>query len=463
MTLYNKTELLEALKEQVLDNKLSDQINIEEVVIDSRKTAKNTLFICIKGENNDGHNYISDAIKNGCNAVLVEDKSSFEKFNNTILVKDSFKSLYEIAKFSRARLEKAKIIAITGSMGKTSTKEIIKTVFSSQGETFATFGNLNNHYGVPLTIANTPRNTEFAIYEMGMNHAGEISELSKLAKPDIAIITGISSAHIENFDNEEGIALAKSEIFDGINQNSVAIINRDNPHYQIILEKAKFKTNNVISFGFSEKSDYILSEINIKSLNLSEILVKNNAEEINYSISTSHKAIIQNSLMALICLKLNGKDFKKGLESFKQIKTEKGRGQLISAQIQNKEITIIDDSYNANLASVKAGIDYLSQLKENLSKKRSVAIIGDILELGNKSQEIHEEILDYAHKNSDIVMTIGDQTQKITKKLYKNTKSYENSKEAATEIENFIQDQDIILIKGSRGIKTEEIIKTLTK
>ncbi len=458
--LFNKSEILESLNSNLIKHSL-EEIEIDEVVIDSRKAKKNSLFICIKGDYNNGHNYIDQALNNGCKAILIHEECYFEKYQNLILVKNTFDALNQIAKFSRSRSQ-AKIIGVTGSMGKTTTKEIIKTVLSSQGKVYSTFGNLNNHYGVPLTLANMPQNIDFAIIELAMNHAGEICELSKLTKPHIAIITGITSAHIENFDNESQIALAKSEIFQGLEQNGIAIINNDNNYFDLMKAEAIKNSQKVISFGQNINSDYYLQDFQAKSKNSSLITFVKDKQEFKYEVSSINNAIIKNSLIALICLDLVAKNLRKGIESLKNIKSTKGRANIIEIDKNNKNITIIDDSYNANLASMKSGIDYLLQLKSTFEKTRAIAVLGDIFELGDKSQEIHQELLIYLNsKNIDQVFLVGPQFEKSSFVLLKPFLAFKNSEIAAGEIAKAIKDRDIMLVKGSRAMKMEKVIEKI--
>ncbi len=463
--IYNKQDLFNALKDEILQHNVSE-ISINEVVIDSRKAIKNTLFFALKGENNDGHNFINQVFENGCEAAIIHDEEVFKnnKNKNLILVKDSFQALYTLAKFARKK-SSAKIIAVTGSVGKTGTKEMLKLAFASQGKTHATTGNLNNHFGLPLTLCNMPLNCEFAILEMGMNHLNEIEPLSKLAKPDIAIITTVSSAHIGNFNNEEEIAQAKSEIFAGLTQEGFALINHDNIHYNFLNEKAKKQgLKNILSFGKNLKSDYRLKSIDIKGSNSSIIncLTKNNGE-IFYEISSSNQSTIFNSLIVVACLDLFAKNINDGLLSLKNTEAAKGRGNVFDVKVDEKNITIIDDSYNANLASMKAGIEYLSDLKHVLKKKRSIAILGDMFELGDKSAQIHQEVLRFLEEKSiDFIILAGQNMLESAKILNKNFKVYLNSSEIALDIKKLTNDGDILLIKGSRGMKMEEVIKNLT-
>ncbi len=465
--LYTKNDLIAAMEGQIIDQNLKQPL-IDEVVIDSRKAAKNKLFIALKGENNDGHDFLDQAFAEACEAAIIQDEIFFKNNpdKNLILVKDTFKTLYDLAKFARKRTN-AKIIAITGSVGKTGTKEMLKSAFKTQGKTYATSGNLNNHFGLPLTVCNIPLDSEFAILEMGMNHLGEIEPLTKLAKPDVAIITNITSAHIGNFKNEGEIALAKSEIFAGLDNEGIAIINGDNIHFNFLkkqAEKQNLKPENILSFGKNLQSQYCLKSLETKDANHSivELTTKNNGE-ISYKISSSHKAIIFNSLIIAACLDLLAKNIADGLKSLENIEASKGRGNVFDVKIGEKNITVIDDSYNANLASMKAGIEYLSDLKYVLKKKRTVAVLGDMFELGEKSDEIHEEVLGATQEKSiDLLLLAGENMKKATKILDKNFKTYLNSSELSLDIKNCLENDDILLVKGSRGMKMEEVLQKLS-
>lgn len=482
--LFNKNEILSALKSEIINQQLADEINIDEVVIDSRKCAPHKLFFALKGENNDGHDYLDQVFSSGCELAIINKEELLKKFpdKNLILVKDTFKALYKLAEFVREN-SKAKFIAVTGSVGKTGVKEMLKLAFSGAGTAYATTGNLNNHFGVPLTLCNLPKNTEFAIIEMGMNHLNEIVHLSKLTKPHIAIITTIAPAHIGNFNNEEEIALAKSEIFSGLLSSGFALINSDNKYFNFLRKeaaKAGVREENILSFGKKLDSIYELEHIDIKHAKLSEVKAKTkNHGIVNYEISTSHQATIFNSIIILAALDLLCNDIKKPLDNLKQVTHGKGRGEILEVKVADKNITIIDDSYNANLASIKAGIDYLDELKHVLNKKRSVAILGDMFELGKFSDKIHKEVIDYANdKEIDLILVAGTQMQKaiycpncsllsrILKFLglkveNKNYYGYLDSSSLANDIKNHLQDGDILLVKGSRGMKMEVVIESI--
>jgi UDP-N-acetylmuramoyl-tripeptide--D-alanyl-D-alanine ligase len=469
MSLWTKQELLEALSDQLLEHKISDDLIIDQVVIDSRKNPKSGLFIALKGENNDAHNFLTQAFENGCKALLVHDKSALTKVKNCdfLLVKDTFEALYQLAKFSRQR-SLAKIIAVTGSVGKTTTKEMLSLAFSAYGKTFATTGNFNNHIGLPLSLCNFSRDCAFGIFEMGMNHLQEIEPLSRLARPHLAIITNVGPVHIQNFKNEEEIALAKAEIFCGLEPESLVLLNCDNQHFNFLANRAEtlgIKQKNILSFGKNAASTYCLKDYQIKALNLSQASVKvKDVAEISYQISTCNKTTIFNSVIIAAALHVLTNDPKIGLTQLEKFLDSAGRGKVTEVIFNNKKVTLIDDSYNASVLSMRSGLEYAAELKSSLNKKRVVAAIGDMLELGEKSAELHEEVAKYLQQlHIDFAVLVGDFMTKAAQKLPKNSyKTFLNSASASLEISDLIQDDDILYIKGSRGTKMEKIIEKLT-
>ena len=479
MSLWNKKELLESLKSQIIKyNFTSIEIeNISKVTIDSRKTDKNSLFIALKGENQDGNSFLPQVIQNGCAIAIISDATIYENYQNNqiklILVKDSFISLNLLAQYSRSRSQ-ALIIGITGSVGKTTSKEILKLALNQYKKTFANEGNLNNHIGMPLSLANLDISYEIAIFEMGMNHFGEISLLSNIAKPHIAIITNIGTAHLEFFKNQQEIALAKSEIFDHLanfkGQMPQIILNGDSEFYQFLKEIAikKYAQDvKISSYGINNNNDYSIIKIDDEKINEVKIIAttsKNNLNQLcEYQLNTNNQAIIYNSLIALAVIDNIGLEAKIGLAKLLEFKLTAGRGLLSEILIDDKNITIIDDSYNSSLASIDAGLSNASKIKKSLHKKRLIAIIGDMLELGEKSTELHLQAMELiSQHNVDLAILVGKETNNTSKYL-KNVKylNFYNSIDASQAILQYIENEDIIYIKGSRGIKLEEIVKKL--
>lgn len=483
MSLWNKNEIIQALSEQLIDFRIYDNLSIDEVVIDSRKATKDKLFIALKGEIHDAHTFLGQVFENGCHTVIIHDKSIFAelkdalsyKNTNVILVKDSFKALYKLASFSRNR-SSAKIIAITGSVGKTSVKEMLKLALSAYGKTFATIGNFNNHIGLPLCLANFSKNCDYGIFEMGMNHLNEIEPLCRLTKPHLAIITNVGPVHIEFFKNEEEIALAKSEIFSGIENGGFALINADNQHFDFLKKRAEISgisSNNILSFGESDKSNYQIEKSEVEDVKTSKVFLKiedsdktsgKNCQNISYKIASSSKAIIFNSSIIIGALDIITNDINTGISKLINFVEEAGRGKAFEAIFDDKKIIIIDDSYNASLPSMKAGIEHGVKLKSALNKNRVIVALGDMLELGEKSLELHEEITNYLKElEIDFSILVGDKISLATKRLNNNTyKIFPNSESASLEIKDLLQDGDILYVKGSRGIKMEKIIHKIT-
>lgn len=471
MQLWNIKELYLALKDQLIQPITTLNLPTIDVVIDSRKVINNSIFVALKGAVNDGHNFIEEVLNQGASYAIAEripENLNPNYIQNLILVKNSYEALNDLAKFSRFRTQ-AKIIAITGSVGKTSTKEMLRMVFTSQGKTFANFGNLNNHIGMPLSLANLEADCKFAIFEMGMNHLNEIIQLSKIAQPHIAIITNVGPVHIEFFTNEQEIALAKSEIFAGICSNGYAILNYDNIHFQFIKKQALqagIKETNILKFSKNQSSDYKIKSINTTENLTSKINIEieHSKTEVEVIINSLNPAISCNTVIAVACLDLIGNDLNSGIKALEAFSCAEGRGKILNITNNNKKITIIDDTYNASILSMKSGIENCLNLATNLNKKRIICALGDMLELGERSPEIHQELLKFVQsKNFHQVILVGNQmheAQNIVK--LNNASTYPDSKNASESIENLVNDGDILYLKGSRGIKMEKFIEKLT-
>lgn len=462
--LWSSDELKSALKEQIIKYNLDDNLKVNQVVIDSRQKVRNGLFIAIKGPNHDAHNFLNQAQENGNNCLIIDNESTIKNIKNCnfILVKNSLESLNLLAKFARQR-SKAKIIGITGSVGKTTAKEMLKCAFDQYGKVFATKGNLNNHIGVPLSLVNFEKDCDFGIFEMGMNHSGEITKLSQLVKPDLAIITTVAPVHLEFFANEQEIARAKSEIFAGLNENGKILLNRDNIHFNFLKNLAK---NPIFSFGSHKDSNFCLKSSKINQNNQLELeVITKNWQHFNYEVINSNKATIYNSLIVVGALNLLNLDAKIGLDNLKNLENAQGRGQIYKVNFDNKNITIIDDSYNASLPAIKSGLEYISDLKQQFNHKRTIAALGDMLELGSKSLELHQEIATYLTKfKIDFSILVGDTMPLIANNLDKNQYiSFTNSSIAASNLKNLLQDGDLLYVKGSRALKMEKLVKILTK
>lgn len=466
--IWNIKDIRSALGSEIITDNISDNIEIESIDIDSRRIAKNSLFICIKGDKNDGHDFIKDALNNGAAIVLASQiPEEFKNNQKIILVKDGINCLNKLAIFAREK-SRAKIIAITGSVGKTTVKDICHFLLSNFAKSYSTYGNFNNYFGVPITLANLPKDLDFAVIEIGMNHSGEIEYLSNMIKPDIAVITTVNSAHIGNFNSETEIAKAKSEIFCGLKKDGYAIINRDNKYYQLMQDEAinyQVTTDNIVTFGFNESSDVQISSIdNIQNKLASKIsiLFKKNQETLSYEINSLNQAVIFNSIICVAIFKTLEININDISNLFSKITLREGRGNIMEIAKDNFKATIIDDSYNANPTSMLASINYLEEIKK-INKNNAIIILGDMLELGKKELEEHIKIGNNL-KNSKIdkIILVGNLMKNINQESIKNkVKYFKNSQEVADNISTIINNGDIILIKGSRAMQMEKIIEKI--
>ncbi len=434
-------EILEVSKGKLVCG--DKNIEVNKFDIDTRNVNEGDVFVAIKGENTDGNLYYKEAIKK--EAICLLDKMPDEKIGNIILVDNTVEALQKIAEYKRSKYN-IPVVAITGSVGKTSTKDLVASVMSQKFNVLKTQGNYNNGIGLPLTILRL-KNEDAIVVEMGMNHFGEISLLSKIAKPTVAVITNIGTAHIGNLGSRENILKAKLEILEGLQGNTV-IINNDND----LLSKWKNenKKYNVITYGIANKqSDYVAENIN--SYEDKSVFETNNTK-INVPVGGEH--FVLNSLCAIAVGKYFDIPMDKMQEGISKFELTKKRMEIDNTKIG---AIIINDSYNANYDSMKAAIQYL----ENIKNRRKIAVLGDMKELGEYSEELHKKVGELI-ENIDILITVGDLAKTISKNA-KISKKYEcnSNEEAISRIKNIIQENDAILLKASNSMNFSEIAESL--
>lgn len=422
---------------------------------DTRTIKKNDTYVALIGENFDGNKFFKDAFSKGAKTCIVSSISSDEDLEhyrdkNILLVDNTIAFLVEIAKLKRSKI-KVPVIAVTGSVGKTSTKNLIASVLEQKYSVLKTQGNLNTKIGLALTILNY-QNEECIVLEMGMSQLGEISTLTNIAKPTMAVITNIGTSHIGNLGSRENILKAKLEIIEGL--NGPLIINNDNDLLHTWVNKEK--NQEVITFGIEEPSDYQAQEIKYLTDGCSFTI---NGHLLHLPVYGD--AFIYNSLVAFIIgekLHVSYEDISSALNN---IPKEEHRMQ----KIEVSGYTIIDDTYNASYDSVRLALDVLS-----ISKGRKIAVLGDILELGDFSQKIHEDIGSLiVKKNIDLLITIGSMAKYINEQAEKqgfltnNSYHFDNNKEAIKFLKDICKDEDIILVKASHGMNFKEIVEGLQK
>lgn len=429
---------------------------------DTRTIKKGDTFIGIKGENFDGNSFWKETLDNGADTVIIEINPSDEELNqykdkNIIKVENTKKALKEMAKAKRNLYKDLIVVGVTGSVGKTSTKDIIASVLSKKYKTLKTQGNMNNDVGLPITILNLKEH-DVAVIEMGMNHLGEISELSKIARPTISVITNVGTSHIGNLGSRENILKAKLEIIDGMD-NPLVVINNDN---DMLNKWATENENdvNIKTFGIENKSQCMAKDIE-KSENSSKFKCDFEGEEFEINVPVGGDVFILNALCASMVgkmLNLSNEEIQRGISTFELTKK---RMELI--KIKNN-ITLINDSYNASFDSMKAAIEYLSGLTAN----RKIAVLGDMFELGDFSEELHRKVGKEVAKNKiDKLFVIGENSKFIADEAIKNGMEKENiiyfldKQELLDKIKNTMVEGDVILFKASNGMKLFDIVEKL--
>tara|TARA_B100001013_G_scaffold271939_1_gene172903 strand:+ start:513 stop:1907 length:1395 start_codon:yes stop_codon:yes gene_type:complete len=445
---------------------LSKKVNysISGISINSKKLKKNNLFLPLKGKNYDAHQYVYEAFKKGASLSLsnIKDYKKFklEKFKKRIvLVKNVHSSLHQLASYSRKQI-KGKIVGITGSVGKTSIKEALCFILKDKNKIQSSTDNFNNLIGLPINLANFNSESDINILELGMNKKGEIKKLSNICKPDIGIITKISNAHIGNFNSLKDIALAKSEIFFGMNNNGTAILNQNDP-YHFLLKKIlrNLGIKNIITFGLSKKCDVRLVSFKYKNKNSCRVFLEVLGKRTSFYLNNLGDHWIENSLaITSIIVSLN-KDISPYIKKISKFSAIEGRGKILNVQYNRKKITLIDDSYNSSPESLKASIIFLNRLG---NKRRKICVLGDMYELGSFSKQLHLNIKKILKDNNiSNIYVIGKKMKILFKTLPTSLecKHFENLEELYIELKKDVKNDDIILFKASRAIQLDKIIK----
>lgn len=434
------------------------------ISIDTRSLQPGELFFAINGVNSDGHDYVASAFEKGALAAVVDEAhaGALAGLGPLYVVRDVLASLEQLGIAARARVT-ARVVAVTGSVGKTSTKEALRLALTQGGAVHASVASYNNHWGVPLTLARMPKETQFGVFEIGMNHAGEITPLSEMARPHVAIITTVAPVHTENFASIEAIADAKAEIFDGLEPGGVAILQRDNPHYQRLYSRAKASpAGHVASFGEDESADARLIRVRLFS-DYSIIEAQVCGRRLHYRLGAPGRHLAMNSLAVLLAAKAFGVDLDAAAGALAFFAAQPGRGQRLTLVAADGPYALIDESYNANPASMRAAFELAGALPLPRPGRR-LAVLGDMLELGPNAAAMHAELADDLKANHiDLVFAAGP----LMKFLYDALPASMQGawRESASLLEpvvaSAVRAGDIIVVKGSNGSKMSTIVSAL--
>jgi UDP-N-acetylmuramoyl-tripeptide--D-alanyl-D-alanine ligase len=437
------------------------------ISIDSRSAAKGEAFFAIQGDNRDGHAFVEAALKGGASlAVVARNRTvQFAAGAPLLEVDDVLEGLRDLARAARARISHAKVIGVTGSVGKTGTKEALRLALGADGETYASVASYNNHWGVPLSLSRCPADVKYAVFEIGMNHANEIIPLVAMVRPHVAIVTTVEPVHLEYFGSLEKIADAKAEIFTGIEPGGAAVLNRDNSQYARLAAAAKAaKVSRIVTFGEDAKADTRLTRFSLQP-DSSTIEADILGQHVTYKLGTPGKHLVLNSLAVLTAAALAGADLALAALALDRLKPATGRGSRMTLKLPTGSALLIDESYNANPASMRAALALLGQAAVG-PRGRRIAVLGDMLELGGEGEALHRALVaPIEAANIDLVYCSGPQMRALWEALPSSRRGGYAETAAALEpsVLDAIHDGDAVMVKGSLGSKMGPIVKALER
>jgi UDP-N-acetylmuramoyl-tripeptide--D-alanyl-D-alanine ligase len=434
------------------------------VSIDSRTIAPTDIFVAIKGDKMDGHDFVAGAVEKGAGIALVSrvDAAWPQDLPLLVVKDDPLQALERVGRAARARSH-ARIVAVTGSVGKTSVKEMLRVALSASAETHASVASFNNHWGVPLTLSRFPTTAGFGVFEIGMNHGGEITPLVKMVQPHVAIVTTVAASHLGHFKSLDEIADAKAEIFSGVVPGGHAIINRDNPYFDHLKSVASSHgIKSIVGFGRHADADVRLEGLALRP-DCCCITATILGEKVIYKLGMPGEHMALNSLAVLAAAKLAGADLARASLALSEAKPAKGRGGQIKLSVDGGEALLLDESYNANPASVAAALALLATMKTG-KKGRRVAVLGDMLELGEFGPDLHRKLAhDIEQHGIDRVHAVGPLMKHLWDALPAGKRGFyhETSASLMDDLGHDVQSGDCMIVKGSNGSRMGPIIDAL--
>jgi UDP-N-acetylmuramoyl-tripeptide--D-alanyl-D-alanine ligase len=433
------------------------------VAIDSRAVAPGDLFIALRGENFDGHDFVAAALAAGAAAAMVDRIPENVPADAPLLVVgDTLEGLTALGRAARRRT-RARIVGVTGSVGKTGSKEALRLALSGLGATHASASSFNNHWGLPLSLARMPRDAEYGVIELGMNHAGELEVLSRVARPHVAIITNVEAAHLGFFPSVEAIADAKAEIFAGIEPDGAAVLNRDNPHFAR-LRAAAFGRGiaHILAFGSDAKADIRLLDSTLGPTS-STVTASIMGARLRYTVGQPGRHWVINSLGVLAVVAALGADVVAAAATLAGLPGLPGRGQRRTLHLHGGAVEFIDESYNANPASMRAALAVLGATTPAPTGRR-VVVIGTMRELGPSAEALHAELAaPVLDSRAELVLTCGTDMAGLRAALPSRILGphRDTAAELAPLVIEALRPGDVVMIKGSLGTRMADIVKPL--
>jgi UDP-N-acetylmuramoyl-tripeptide--D-alanyl-D-alanine ligase len=444
---------------------------ITGISIDSRTVKNGEAFFAIKGDIHDGHDFVAAALKQGA-ALAVVARSRYEDCRRhgygsdapLLVVDDVLEALRRLARAARLR-SAGKIVAVTGSVGKTSTKEALALALSASGRTHASAASFNNHWGVPLSLARMAEAASYGVFEIGMNHAGEITPLVQMVRPHVAIITAVEPVHLEHFRSLEAIADAKAEIFLGLDPGGAAVVCRDNPHYERLRQRAREAgVTNIVSFGEQADADSRLVKCSLHA-DCSTVEAAILGEAVTYKIGAPGRHLVMNSLAVLTAVSLVGADLARAAVALAQQVPAAGRGTRIPLELPDGRALLIDESYNANPTSMRAALALLGQAATGPGGRR-IAVLGDMLELGSAGEELHRDLVDAVRQHGiDLVFCAGPLMAALWEALPAARRGAyaRTAAELEPQVAAAIRQGDAVMVKASNGSRMGPLVKALVQ
>ena len=432
--------------------------------IDSRSLRPGEAFVAIRGPNRDGHAFVAAALDQGAACAIVDGTFPPGDEERLVRVGDTLEALNDLGRAARARATNTVVIAVTGSAGKTGTKEALKLALQPSGAVHASAKSFNNHWGVPLSLANMPKAVRFGVFEIGMNHAGEIAALTRLVRPHIAIVTTVAPVHLGFFRSVEEIADAKAEIFRGLEPGGTAIINCDSPYYERLKRHALDHGAKIVGFGETQDAEARLIEVELRS-DGSKIKADILGETIDYRLGAPGRHLVQNSLAVLAAVKMAGADVTLAARALDGLHAQAGRGARTLIAAAGGRMAIIDESYNANPASMRAALATLG-LTPRSEFSRRVAVLGDMLELGPEGPKLHQELAEFIDgAGVDVVFACGELMGSLFEALPAGRRGAytKTAEELAPKLVGAVGPGDAIMVKGSLGSRMAPLVEALKR
>jgi len=458
--LWSFTELLKAV-----DGYGPVTGGIHGISVDNRETYPGDLFIALKGDKTDGHRFVKEALEVGGTVAMVSKKPQGVNKDDPrlIWVKDTYEALLQLAARARQR-SAAKIIAVTGTAGKTGTKDAIAAALSMQAPTHYSLKSFNNHVGVPLSLARMPKNAAFGVFEVGMNAPGEISPLSRLLRPHVALITTIGAGHLGAFTSEEGIAREKAAIFDGLSTQGIAVLNKDNAHYVLLKNIAAGKgIKKVLDFSARDlEATAILLDCHTNGRS-SQVASRIGNVRLDYKVSLPGRHWVTNSLAVVVAVYAAGGDIGMAGHAMASLVPQEGRGALYDVKSKAAKFQVIDESYNANPSSMAATLEVLQDQKPEKGG-RKIDVLGDMEELGTRAKDEHKGLVPLIRRAGiDTIYLKGKHMAALKGDLKRDMKvvCLKSNAGIFKKLSRDLKDGDLIVVKGSRAGAMDEIVDQL--